>query len=63
MESTDASKERFINVLSDLITKYADKIDLDGLPDVKLPEAEMNKSASFFIEFFRYFLTKKAVQK
>lgn len=42
METTDASKERFINVLSDLITKYADKIDLDGLPDVKLPEAEMN---------------------
>lgn len=41
--------DRFINVMADLITKYADKIDLDSLPDIEMPEAETSKvSASFF---------------
>lgn len=40
--------DRFINVMADLITKYADKIDLDSLPDVEMPEAETSVSASFF---------------
>lgn len=49
MDSTnDVCLERFINVMADLITKYADKIDLDSLPDVEMPEAETSKvSASF----------------
>ena len=42
--------DRFINVMADLITKYADKIDLDSLPDVEMPEAETSKvSASFLL--------------
>ena len=40
--------DRFINVMADLITKYADKIDLDSLPDVEMPEAETSKVSAFF---------------
>lgn len=32
--------ERFINVMADLIAKYADKIDLDSLPDPPKPTVE-----------------------
>ncbi len=35
--------------MADLITKYADKIDLDALPDIEMPEAETSVSASFFM--------------
>lgn len=32
--------ERFINVMADLIEKYADKLDLDSLPDPPKPTVE-----------------------
>ena len=43
--------DRFINVMADLITKYADKIDLDNLPDVKMPEAGTSKVSALFFAF------------
>lgn len=45
----DVCLERFINVMADLITKYADKIDLDSLPNVQMPEAEIKEISVFFI--------------
>lgn len=43
--------------MADLITKYADKIDLDSLPDVEMPEAETSKvSASFLLLWGNYWL-------
>lgn len=47
--TNDVCLERFINVMADLITKYADKIDLDSLPDVQMPEAEITEISAFFI--------------
>lgn len=44
----DVCLERFINVMADLITKYADKIDLDSLPNVQMPEAEIKEISAFF---------------
>lgn len=46
--TNDVCLERFINVMADLITKYADKIDLDSLPDVQMPEAEITEISAFF---------------
>lgn len=55
--------DRFINVMADLITKYADKIDLDNLPDVKMPEAGTSKvSASFLHLWGKYRLSVSRVQ-
>lgn len=48
--SYDVCFERFINTMADLITKYADQINLDELPDIEMPKAEtMKVSASFFV--------------
>lgn len=44
--------DRFINVMADLITKYADKIDLDSLPDVEMPEAETSKVSASFLRLW-----------
>lgn len=43
------SLERFVYVMADLITKYADKIDLDELPEVDMPEVETTKVSASFI--------------
>lgn len=41
--------DRFVNRMTDIITKYADVIDWDELPD-PIPEAEIiNISVSFFV--------------
>ena len=50
----DVCLERFINVMADLITKYADKIDLDSLPNVQMPEAEIKEISAFFILWKKY---------
>ena len=52
--TNDVCLERFINVMADLITKYADKIDLDSLPDVQMPEAEITEISAFFILWKKY---------
>ena len=51
--TNDVCLERFINVMADLITKYADKIDLDSLPDVQMPEAEITEISAFFYFYGR----------
>ena len=61
--TNDICFDRFINVMADLITKYADKIDLDSLPDIEMPEAETSKvSASFLRLWGKYRLNGLKVQ-
>ena len=49
----DVCLERFINVMADLITKYADKIDLDSLPNVHMETFFLIFIWLYFILFVR----------
>lgn len=45
--------DRFINVMADLITKYADKIDLDSLPDPPIEWGSLTEDANASVKVER----------